>query len=70
MWTKGKIDGYSYCAKHYEEGSHYGIGGGRISKLEIRKDGKILYNYDRCLDFDGLDEGGKAVYEKLLARFN
>ncbi len=77
MWSKGTIscpktgEIYSYCCKHFEEGSHFGIGGnGRISKLEIRKDGKILYNYDRGLDYDGLDESGRAVYESLLQKFN
>ena len=71
MWSRGKIDGYSYCVKHYEVGSHFGIGvAGRISKLEIRKDGRLLYNYDRGIDFDNLDEGGKTAYEKILAKYN
>ncbi len=71
MWTKGEINGYKYCAKHYENGSEYGIGGkGRISKLEIRKDGKMLYNYDRGLDFDRLDSDGREVYGQILKEFN
>jgi len=71
MWKQGTINGYKYCAKCYETGSQYGIGGnGRISKLEIRKDGKLLYNYDRALDFDRLDAGGKDVYAQLLEKYN
>jgi hypothetical protein len=70
MWTNGKMDGYEFFVKHYDEGSQYGIGEGKISKLSIRKDDTELYNYDRGLDFDRLDENGKAVYEKLLERYN
>jgi len=70
MWTEGIMDGYEYWVKHYEEGSTYGIDEGRISKLIIRKNGVELYGYDRGLDRDDLDEGGKAVYAKLLKMFN
>ena len=69
-WTKGILNGYAICFKHFEEGSQYGINEGRISKLEIRKDGKILYNYDRGLDFDSLDKDGKAVYSEILKKYN
>ena len=71
MWSKGTINGYSYCVKSYEEGSRFGINGdGRISKLEIRKDGKILYNYDRGLDFDNLDPDGTVIYRQILEQYN
>ena len=70
MWTQGTIDGYAYWVKHYEEGSQFGIDGGRISKLTIRKDGTELYNYDRGLDFDRLDDYGKTVYIKILGKYN
>jgi len=70
MWTKGTLNGYDYCIKHYEESSHYGIDEGRISKMSIRKNGKELYNYDRGLEFDNLDAGGKKVYGELLKQYN
>jgi hypothetical protein len=70
MWKDGRIDGFTYQAKCYETGSQYGIGEGCISKLEIRKDGKILYNYDRGFDFDNLDAEGKKAYEQILAKHN
>ena len=70
MWTQGTIDGYAYWVKHYEEGSQFGINGGRISKLTIRKDGTELYNYDRGLDFDNLDADGKVIYDELLKQYN
>ena len=70
MWSKGTINGYTYCVKHFEEGSHFGIDEGKISKLEIRKDGKILYNYDRGLDFNRLDTKGETVLGAILSLYN
>jgi len=71
MWSEGTINGYEFHVKHYENGSRHGINGdGRISKLEIRKDGKALYAYNRGLDYDNLDADGKAVYEQILERYN
>ena len=70
MWGQGTSNGYEYWMKHYPEGSQFGIDGGKISKLSIRKNGKELYNFDRGLDFDNLDAGGRAVYEELLKRYN
>lgn len=70
MWKSGKIDGFEYFVKNYEEGSVYGINEGRISKLEIRKDGRILVNYDRGWDIEPTDKAVTAVYEKLLTMYN
>lgn len=70
MWKSGKIDGFEYFVKNYEEGSVYGINEGRISKLEIRKDGRILVNYDRGWDIEPTDKAVIAVYEKLLTMYN
>lgn len=40
-----------YCCKHFDEPSEeYGIDGGRISKLMLKQDGTVVYNYDRGLD--------------------
>ncbi len=70
MWTQGTLDGYDFCIKHFEEGSAFGIDGGRISKLTIRKDGKMLVNYDRDWDIEPKSAAVKAVYEKLLKQYN
>lgn len=70
MWSNGKIDGYEYSVKHFENGSEFGIDEGRISKIEIRKDGKILVNYDRGWDIEPKDAAVKAVLFKLLERYN
>lgn len=61
MWEKGKfnISGYGgkllrceFQAKVYEEPSEYGIDAGRVSKLAIRIDGKVVCNYDRGWDME------------------
>lgn len=70
MWTKGSINGFDYLVKHYEEGSVFGIKEGRISKLEIRKDGKSVANYDRGWDLEPAGEEVNAVYSELLKMYN
>jgi hypothetical protein len=78
MWSEGIIASpttgckYKYWVKHYEEGSPFGIDGGRISKLTIRKVGETrdLYNYDRGLDVDCADDEVRAVYDIILTKYN
>jgi len=52
--------------KQYEEGSQFGIDGGRISKLMLKRNGKIVYNYDRGLDVAPVDENTAFALEILL----
>ena len=78
MWKEGRIGSptsntiYRYWAKVFEEGSEYGINGGKISKLTIRKLDSThdLYNYDRGIDVDCANDEVRAVYEIVLAKFN
>lgn len=74
MWTEGKIEHngavYSYCCKHFEEPSEFGIEGGRVSKLDIRRKGKEVLNYDRGWDIEPVDEDAKQVLEIILKTFN
>ena len=78
MWSEGIIVNpatgtkYKYWVKHYEEGSEcYGIDGGKISKLTIRKlnETRDLCNYDRGWDIEVADEV-KAVYAILIQKYN
>ena len=78
MWSEGIIaspatgEKFKYWVKHYEEGSEvYGIDGGKISKLTIRKleSTKDLVNYDRGWDVEPTDEI-MAVYGIILAKYN
>lgn len=75
MWEKGtlNIDGKNigYCVKHYDESSEtYGIDGGRISKMELRIDGRVTYSYDRGLDIEPEDEVTQLAYMFLIQKYN
>ena len=78
MWSEGIIaspttgNKYKYWVKHYEEGSEFGISGGKVSKLTIRKVGESrdLYNYDRGLDVDCADDEVRTVYDIILSKYN
>jgi hypothetical protein len=79
MWHEGTIgvpkgDGkytvVHYWVKAYDEGSQYGIDGGRISKLTITVNGEITLNYDRGWDIEPEDEASQMVYAILLKEFN
>lgn len=62
--NKGKD--YKVTFKQFEEGSEFGINGGRISKLTINKGKEKVANYDRGWDIEPTDEDTKAVLELLL----
>lgn len=80
MWHEGTIGipmqdgGYKiahYWVKTFDEGSQWGINGGRISKLTIKIDGKITANYDRGWDIEP-DAGlpTQMAYCILLENYN
>lgn len=74
MWTTGNIlaEGtvVAYTVKHFEEGSDFGIEGGRISKLSLKVNGKITANYDKGWDVRPEDKISQAAYEILLKKYN
>lgn len=61
-----------YWVKAYEEGSEWGINGGKISKLSIKIDGKWVANYDRGWDLEPAqeDEAAQIAYCILLNEYN
>ena len=65
LFKRGTIGSYTFCAKVYDIGSQYGIDGGRVSKLEMRKAGQLVLNYDRGWDI-GLEAEDKKAYGKLM----
>ncbi|EOV1115899.1 hypothetical protein ACOLYJ_002496 [Listeria monocytogenes] len=67
-----KIDKTSvtFCVKHFEEPSEFGIDEGRISKLELRVKGKIVANYDRGWDIQPTDEAVEKALKYVLATYN
>ena len=74
MWKEGTIlisgKGYRYWVKNYEEGSQFGIDGGRISKLMIKRGGEIVCNYDRGWDVEAVDEDTEFALAILLKDYN
>ena len=74
MWTEGSIKVgdsiFHYWVKHYEELSgDYGIDGGRISKLMLKRNGEIAYNYDRGPDIEPVDEETALAFSILLKEY-
>lgn len=61
---------YKVTYKQFDNGSEFGINGGRISKLNIRVDGKETCNYDRAWDLEAKDEGTKVVLSEVLDNEN
>lgn len=78
MWHEGTIgiavDGknvaHHYWVKSFDEGSKYGIDGGRISKLTIKRDGKVVCNYDRGWDVRPQDEATEKALAILMVDYN
>lgn len=57
--------------KQYETGSEYGIGGGRISKLQMKdKDGKIVADYERGWYIRPETIEQEAALETILRAWN
>ena len=55
----------------FDEPSEYGINNGRISKLGIREDGRVVVNYDRGWDIKpDTDTDARAVYDAVLQVIN
>lgn len=61
-----------YWVKTFEEGSKWGINGGKISKLSIKIDGEWVANYDRGwnLEPDQNDQAAQIAYCILLNEYN
>ena len=75
MWAEGSIKVqnsiFHYWVKHYEEPSEdYGIDGGRISKLMLKRDGKITYSYDRAGHRPNRPKQLKTTLAILMKEYN
>jgi len=70
MWKEGSqrvYDSvYHYWMKVYDEGSQFGIDDGKISKLMLKRDDKIVANYDRGWDVQPADPDTRFAVEILL----
>ena len=74
MWSEGSIKVknsiFHYWVKHYDEPSEYGINEGRVSKLMLKRNGEIVYNFDRGLDVEVADEDTELALAILLKEYN
>ena len=74
MWSEGSIKAgnsiFHYWAKHFDERSEYGIDEGRISKLMLKRNGEIVYNYDRGFDVEPVDEDAEYALAILLKEYS
>ncbi len=74
MWKEGSLkihdSIFHYWMKVYEEGSEFGIEGGKISKLMLKQDGAIVCNYDRGWDIKPTDPETQLALELLLQSDN
>lgn len=74
MWKEGTVsvngEIFHYWMKQYEEGSEYGINGGRISKLTIKCSGREVYNYDRGEDIAPIDKNTETALAIILKSDN
>ena len=67
---KGETKIIHYWVKHYSEGSEWGINQGRISKLMLKMDGKVICNYDRGWDIEPTTEEANLALCILLNDYN
>lgn len=74
MWKEGTVsvngEIFHYWMKQYEEGSEFGINGGRISKLTIKRSGREVYNYDRGEDIAPIDKNTETALAIILKSDN
>ena len=70
MWKEGALTVYDsiflYWMKVYDAPSEFGINGGKISKLMLKRNGKIVCNYDRGWDVKPADPDTELAVELLL----
>lgn len=74
MWAEGSLKVYNsvfhYWVKHYDESSQFGIDGGRISKMMLKRDGKVVLNYDRGWDITASDPDTDLAKDILIHEYN
>ena len=79
MWTQGTIGvkdengrmvSVTFWVKHYEEESLFGIENGRISKLMLKQDGRVVYNYDRGEDIKPQTPEAEKALTILIHEYN
>lgn len=80
MWVEGTIGvknaDSEYTAVHYwcshsdEPSEEYGIDGGRISRLMLKQDGEVVYDYGRGLDIVVQTKEAEQALAILMHEYN
>lgn len=76
LWKDGRLQLagglFHFWIKRFDEGSEFGIDGGRISKLTIKNErtGKEVANYDRGWGIEPQTKSAKAALDWVLRCFN
>ena len=68
-WKKWEENGFEIQMLAFDKPSQYGIDKGKISKLWIRKNGKVVCNYDRGWDIEP-EKDVKELYDSILKKYN
>ena len=70
MWKEGTLkvhdSSFHFWMKQYDEGSEFGIDGGRISKLMLKRNDSVVANYDRGWDVEPVDPETQLALNILL----
>lgn len=75
-WHDGRLQiaggTFHFWIKRFDEGSEFGVEGGRISKLTIKNErtGKEVVNYDRGWDINPKTRSAQAALNWVLRNFN
>ena len=69
--SNGRMVSVTFWVKQYEEPTEeYGISGGRISKLMLKQDGRVVYNYDRGEDIKPQTPEAEKALAILIHEYN
>jgi hypothetical protein len=72
FWLEGTVNrypDYTFRAKVYDAGSVFGIGAGRISKLQVQCGDRVVMNYERGWDQQPASRRERKVLQEILAGF-
>jgi len=72
FWLEGTVNrypDYTFRAKVYDAGSVFGIGAGRISKLQVQCGDRVVMNYERGWDQQPATRLDRKVLQEILAGF-
>ena len=68
-WFVGTLADCTFNALVFQTGSQYGINGGRVSKLMVRRNGTYIINYDRGWDIRPRSEEDGLILDTLVEYF-